>query len=231
MTVDPSNVPTSLSTRSATRKMAFFRVLKDILEIPDDDILFKVLDYNGVPESMFDLISVRDEDFKSWIWNDGTDDRKLPPFRISQMRILRAWNLHLQKEQGKAIVDWFDSFTVSQDEWDKYRVSIYVDPSVNYVSPSQRPPGYASGSNVGPTRPPYSAAADFKRGIKRDKNHYKEIRDEKQWDDWKRSTVSTVYAHGCENILSQSYVPSSPDDSILFSEQQKFMYDVWVNIL
>jgi hypothetical protein len=40
-----------------------------------------------------------------------------------------------------------------------------------------------------------------------------------------------VYAHGCENILSQSYVPATPDDTILFIEQQKFMYDVWVNVL
>ena len=48
---------------------------------------------------------------------------------------------------------------------------------------------------------------------------------------WVLSTISTVYAHGCENILSQSYVPTTPDDTILFNEQQKFMYDVWVNVL
>ena len=45
------------------------------------------------------------------------------------------------------------------------------------------------------------------------------------------SQISTVYAHGCENILSQSYVPATPDDTILFNEQQKFMYDVWINVL
>ena len=54
---DPSDMPPPpLSTPSATRKIAFFRVLKTVLEIPDDDLLFKVLNYDGIPESMLDLV-------------------------------------------------------------------------------------------------------------------------------------------------------------------------------
>ena len=38
---DPSDMsPPPLFTRSATRKIAFLRVLKTVLEIPDDDLLF-----------------------------------------------------------------------------------------------------------------------------------------------------------------------------------------------
>ena len=44
----------------------FFRVLKTVLEIPDDDLLFKVLDYNGIPESMLDLISIPEAKLTTW---------------------------------------------------------------------------------------------------------------------------------------------------------------------
>jgi hypothetical protein len=48
----------------------------------------------------------------------------------------------------------------------------------------------------------------------------------------KRTTVATVYAHGCENVINPAYTPSSHDEIVLFDEQQKkFMYDVWATIL
>ena len=86
---DPSDMPPPpLSTRSATRKIAFFRVLKTVLEIPDDDLLFKVLDYNGIPESMLDLISIPENKLETRSWNDGNVDHYLTPHRIIQMDIL-----------------------------------------------------------------------------------------------------------------------------------------------
>ena len=94
--VDPSNMPSPpLSTRSATRKIAFFRVLKTVLEIPDDDLLFKVLNYNGIPESMLDLVSIPEAKLETWSWNDGDVDHYLTPHRIIQMSILKAWSIQL----------------------------------------------------------------------------------------------------------------------------------------
>ena len=230
---DPSDVTSPpLSTRSATRKVAFYRVLKDVLDIPDDDLLFKVLDYNGIPESMLDLLSIPDSKLATWSWNDGKEDHYLNPHRIIQMDILKNWNIQLRSVQGKRMVDWLDVYTVNSDAWDEFRVGDHVVPDTHASGPPYSTSGNTGGSsNFGQSRPPISAAAEFRKGIKRDKSHYKEIKDEKQWDDWKRSTISTVYAHGCENILSQSYVPATPDDTILFIEQQKFMYDVWVNTI
>jgi hypothetical protein len=98
---DPSDMPPPpLSTHSATRKIAFFRVLKEVLEIPDDDLLFKVLGYNGIPESMFDLLSIPEAKLTAWSWNDGTEDHYLTPHHIIQMNILKAWNIQLQGDKG-----------------------------------------------------------------------------------------------------------------------------------
>jgi hypothetical protein len=52
----------------------------------------------------------------------------------------------------------------------------------------------------------------------------------KQWDDFKHATVATVYAHGFENVINPSHVPSTSDEALLFEEQKKFMYDVWTTI-
>ena len=31
--------------------------------------------------------------------------------------------------------------------------------------------------------------------VKCDKSHYTVLKDEKQWDEWKRQTIATIYAH------------------------------------
>ena len=41
----------------------------------------------------------------------------------------------------------------------------------------------------------------------------------------------TVYAHGCKNIISNIYVPSNFDKLLLFEEQNKFMYNVFLTII
>ena len=66
--------------------------------------------------------------------------------------------------------------------------------------------------------------------MKRDKSHYIILKDEKHWDEWKRQTVATIFAHGCENILSP-YIPTVADDILLFKEQQNFMFGVLIHII
>jgi hypothetical protein len=131
------------------------------------------------------------------------------------------------------MVDWLDTVLINGDEWDEFRVSIYVPPGIS-PPPNYRPPNGPPGSHQHPLsgtvssgRPIQSAANKFQRGIKRDKGHYTFFKDEKQWDEWKRCAIATAYSHGCENILSPHYVPSEVEEAVLFAEQQKFMYDVW----
>jgi len=50
-------------------------------------------------------------------------------------------------------------------------------------------------------------------------------------DDWKRSTLATVTAHGCELIMDPVYKPTNQDELELFVEMQKFMYDVFIGTL
>ena len=82
-----------------------------------------------------------------------------------------------------------------------------------------------------PSGKQFNSAQEFRKGIKRDKGHYTVLKDEKEWDDWKRGVESTATTHGCENVLDPVYIPNSVDDVALFDEQQKFMYDVFFTIM
>ncbi len=197
--------------------------------IVDHDLLLKALDNDGL-DSVPDLLTLTDGQIDALSYDDVTGGRVVSPSSRNKLRILRSWNYHLQQVQGVRRVDWMDTATVNEDEWDQYRIAIYVPAGMPPI-PTQ--PVGSTASTPSSSRPiqASSQASDFRRGIKRDKSHYREIRDEKQWDEFKRTTVATVYAHGCENVIDPSYIPSTPDDVVLFEEQKKFMYDVWATIL
>ena len=228
---DPPNPP-PLSTRSMTKKKTFDHVVKDVMGIADDDLLLKALDDDGL-DSVVDLLTLTDGQIDSLQFYDGTET-KIPSLSSrNKLRILRSWNLHLQQIQGNRVVNWMDEDTVNQDEWDEYRISVYSPPGLQ-ASPLAPSPILSSAPPSVPQPrfvPVSNPASDFRRGIKRDKTQYKEFKDEKNWDEFKRLTQATIYAHGCENVINPSYVPTSNDDIALFAEQQKFMYDIWASIL
>lgn len=38
----------------------------------------------------------------------------------------------------------------------------------------------------------------------------------------------TIYAHGCEPFLSPACSPETPEDAMLITEQNNFMYDIFI---
>jgi len=121
-----------------------------------------------------------------------------------------------------------------QDEWDEFRVSGYNpnNPRLSQHSTTAPPIPYpVLSSPLSPARQLKSANANFKKGIKRDKSHYRELKDEAHWDDWKHSTLATVTAHGCELIMDPVYKPTIEDELGLFVKMQKFMYYVFIKTL
>ena len=99
----------------------------------------------------------------------------------------------------------------------------------NNVNSSQTNPDTAIVSTT--TRAPKSLASEFRRGIKREKSAYIILIDEKNWNSWKRWTIATMYAHGCQNVANPNYKAKTLDESLLLREQNNFMYDVFATIL
>jgi len=130
------------STRSSTKKATFDRVLKQVIGIPDDDFLLKALDNDGL-DSIPDLLTLTDDQIDALFYNDSTGERVLPLSSRNKLRILHSWNFHLQQVQGVRRVDWLDTTSVNEDEWDEYRIAIYVPAGMPIIT-TQRTESAAS---------------------------------------------------------------------------------------
>ena len=71
------------------------------------------------------------------------------------------------------------------------------------------------------------SAEEFKRGIKQVKAHYTPLKESKQWDDWRRSTLATTRSHYCGEIVNPTYKSKTSEEKDLFIEKQKIIYSVF----
>jgi hypothetical protein len=223
-----TTTPAAPATRAVIRKQVFEWVF---MELDPDDPLLKGLTKANVPPSISDVIILTDTQIANiHVPQDDGSTIRLPIYSLSLIRLLQAWNFYLLAAHNLRRVDWLDKAMINSDTFDEYRVGIY-DPNAPikalFGSTNISNPTTSSASSSTPSKYARTPADDFRRGVKRDKGHYTELKDEKQWDEWKRNTISTIFAHGIENIISPAYTPSTPDDIALFNEQNKFMFDVF----
>ena len=216
-----------MSTRKA-RKESFVRLFKDIMDTEADDPIHNVFSSNSItmiPEIL--VMSRENINGLTYQADDGTTITP-PSHVLAKLHILKAWNNYLLQENGLKVIDWDDTNLVNEDAYDEFRLSIYNPDDVLNTTPPHRKSNISAAKN---SEKKHSAAAEFRKGIKRDKSHYTILSDEKNWDEWKRLTIATIYAHGCENITSKSYSPQEPDEIVLFQEQNKYMFDVFTHVL
>ena len=69
-------------------------------------------------------------------------------------------------------------------------------------------------------------AQEFRRGVKRDKTHYEDLKDDKYFNTWNRGFVATAHMHRTHLVLDETYVPSTDVEIAVFKEMQTFMYAV-----
>ena len=82
-------------TQAAIRKAALDHVLKEIMGAEDDDPLILAVEQNGI-KSVLDLLSLSEEDIGDLKFiNEDDDDKGLPIYAKNQIKILKAWNIHL----------------------------------------------------------------------------------------------------------------------------------------
>jgi hypothetical protein len=69
-------------------------------------------------------------------------------------------------------------------------------------------------------------AQEFRRGVKRDKTHYADLKDDKYFNTWNRGFVATAHMHHTQHVLDEKYIPTTEIDIAVFKEMQTFMYAV-----
>ena len=62
-------------------------------------------------------------------------------------------------------------------------------------------------------------------------SQYKILKEDKQWDDWCRSTIATIRSYTCDEILDPKYKSKNKDYGYLLIEKQKFVCSVFVEFV
>jgi hypothetical protein len=64
---------------------------------------------------------------------------------------------------------------------------------------------------------------EFRRGVKRDKEHYENLKNDKYFNSWNRCFVATAPMHHTDLVLNEKYVPKNGDEKVVFKEMQMFI--------
>jgi hypothetical protein len=67
---------------------------------------------------------------------------------------------------------------------------------------------------------------DFRRGVRHDKAHYADLKDDKYFNSGNCGFVATTCMHHTHLVLNENYVPKTPKQIEVFQEIQTFIYAV-----
>ena len=222
-----SDQPSSRMTRRQKAQADLDHLLKEVIQLDDDEPFYLVIESNRI-RSIGDIVALSDDELSRLTYQDEEDNTMtIDRYSFSTARLIKYWSAYLRTTAPS--FEWTDEVYVTTEEWDLFRTSIFnPDDPRNFLTSGQSvfPPSPSNASTTS-SRSVSTPLSDFKRGIKRDKSHYETLKDEKEWDNWKRNTTSTAHTHGCENVLDPTYRPVDPAEIDLFQSQKAFLYDVF----
>ena len=192
-----------MSDRTATRmahKKTMDKILSNVLGVEKTDLVVLALEQQGC-QSVGDILSLQDKDIDNLHYLDPESNKKsnVVTMQRNLLKILKAWNYSLLVSEGRKKVDWDNPSYVNSEEFDEFRVTTY-DPDVpiraiprsSTSSKGSLPRVTSAGGTMSLT--PQTPADEFLQSIKRDKTHYKVLRDENFGSFWVHETQRRVGA-------------------------------------
>ena len=207
-----------MTTRSKSEEV-LKHLMENVLVQSSDSDLSKALERDRVDSFPALMSMTKDEiEMLTFAGNDG----KIVPLHRSKQSLVRALKsfIYYNQELGKT-----EYLNLTEDDFNIYRVEDYnPDDPHKPVKSTATSSASRKGKPTPNQRPP---AEDFKKSIKRNTSDYIVLKQDKQWDDWLRSTMATARSHACDEVLNPAYKPKGQEDIDLFTEKQKFMYSVF----
>ena len=225
----PSTTPSSASTKSSitvktvsTRSdsaAAYDHFVQNIAGLKPDSDIVQALELYGL-KSLPDLMDMERSDIDNLEYNDkATGMKTLHRGGQGCVRVMQAYFRYLREN------DIDDIMSLTMEHFNDYQMDIY-DPNATQPSTTSSKAKKSTASTH--TCQP---AEDFKKGIKRDKSQYIVLKENKQWDNWRRTTLATARSHACEEVFDPNYTPTTTEDRDLFDEKKKFIYSVFNDCL
>ncbi len=91
----------------------------------------------------------------------------------------------------------------------------------------QTPTPPAATAQAATTTTSPSLVQEFLKGIKRSISDYKELKNDGHWKYWQRDLTSVAASHGVEDVLDETYLPTTSEEILLFEQKKKFMHSVF----
>ena len=120
----------------------------------------------------------------------------------------------------------------SPEEWSQHTSTMMrtflVQNLPNLIGPQPVTSGPISSSRPASYPPAAIELMSFKKGIKREITAYPSLKDERYFDDFKRSLFIVAKTQECSDVLDPNYTPGSePEEQELFEAKQTFMFSVF----
>jgi hypothetical protein len=210
-----------VATTRQQKKDILNRVLKDIVQLPNNSNLHKECEHDETNDMdtllLFSPMEI--EDMKFMVDTTRTALSNGDKGIVYSLLALEA----KRKADGNPILhDWSN---VTAQQYDDFRVSPdYKSSQTGLPNPN------ATISNV-PVAPSFvrsrDPVADFMKGVRRDPKLFVPLKQDKQWDSWNLSTTAQARSQGLSDIFDPNFVPVTPEAIELFGEKQKFVFAVF----
>ena len=161
-------LPTPRSTRSQAKRATLMKVLKDVLELDDEDLLVKAVEAQGI-RNIKDLLTLSMNEIDNICVNEGTNRIPVPQYQKNLIKILKEWNYYLLTSLPKRNIDWDDTTYINISDFDEFRTEAYdPDNSLRKIGnghPKNIPHSTTSSSTT-PQGQSKDLAYEFRKGIK-----------------------------------------------------------------
>ena len=135
------------------------------------------------------------------------------------LRMFREFIIYRHNIGTPLIDDWT---SITEDDFSAFRIS-----AICISTPLTNPATTRLSSGLpNANRPTFSPAELFPRGIKHDPTLFPTLKDERFNDTWHRSFSNQARAQDVNEVLIDTYNPTTQEDKALFEEKKKFLYAV-----
>ena len=197
---------------------ALTHILDNVFERGDGTPINEAMEQHEISE-MLDLINLCQEDIDVLTYPDPENSDNLINLSMGDKNVIRAFLEYInhRADNGDPIGDTWTSIT--QEMFAEYRNNRRTAlPAPTGTAPT--PP------TTGTPKTTVSQVDMFRRGIKRDSTQFPTLKDERMKDTWHRQVTNQARAQGVSKVLDENYTPTTPQETELFDEMQKFMYAV-----
>jgi len=231
-TIDVSGGLMDASVQAQASGHGFTKVVDHIIQLcgfPPDSTMVRYIEQQGWTE-IEHITTIGVQEVKDFFTTRDDGSFEARPMMI-HLRMFKAFLLYYMRKSRDFSTTLMetDIYEITKTEFKDYCGSsdYHADAGNSGYSPGARPgaradvPSEVVDMGIGHITP-----MEFRRSVKRDKNHYGDLKDDKYFNTWNRGFVATAHMHHTHLVLDETYVPKTTMEIAVFQDMQTFMYAV-----